>query len=341
MNQQTTDLIKLAPGFWTALKRMGLSGRDIARQAGLPVAIINEPAVTVIQYFAIWRAYADLSGDTAKGIVDMATAFETAQYPPTVLATYHAPNYRDALFRMVRYKQLCPPESLSIREEGDRCTIGLEWWDANLAGPPVLIGVTLAYLLELGRRGTGLRLSAQRVEFAQPMGDTRTLEAYFGCPVLVGGGRNRLTLRRSDLDRPFVSFNEELVDMLTPALDRTLDERLNGRTLSEAVKHEVKRSLAGGRFDIRTVGKTLGLSDRTLQRRLAGEDASFKGLVAQARREQACACLADASIGLQEVAFLVGYKDQNSFYRAFRQWEGKTPSRWREEHSAAAHTAKQ
>ncbi|WP_217594494.1 AraC family transcriptional regulator [Cohnella sp. GbtcB17] len=335
MIAQASDLIKIAPGFWNALRRSGVAGHDVAARAGLPVEVIDEPAVTAAQYFAVWQAYTELVGDAAKGIVALATAYETAQYPPSVLATYHARDYREALYRTVRYKQLCPPESLTVREEGERCSIDLNWSDAGMAGPPVLVGVTLAYLLELGRRGTGRRLTAQRVEFAQPMGDARALEAYFGCPVRTGAKRNRLTLHRSDLDRQFVSFNEEMVEMLTPALDRSLDERLHGRSMTETVKQAMKRSLSGGRLDVQAIAKQLGVSDRTLQRRLEGEGTSFKQLLAQARREQACGYLADPSLSMKEVAFLIGYKDQNSFFRAFRLWEGRTPTCWRAEHSVA------
>ncbi|MGV2806239.1 helix-turn-helix domain-containing protein, partial [Clostridium perfringens] len=70
----------------------------------------------------------------------------------------------------------------------------------------------------------------------------------------------------------------------------------------------------------------------TLQRRLTEENTSFKQLLMQARHEQAIEYLADPSLDLKEVAFLIGYEDQNSFYRAFRLWEGDTPSNWRTEH---------
>lgn len=59
------------------------------------------------------------------------------------------------------------------------------------------------------------------------------------------------------------------------------------------------------------------------------EGTSFKQLLTQTRREQALAYLADPSLEIKEVAFLVGYEDQNSFYRAFRSWEGETPASWR------------
>nr|WP_193580934.1 AraC family transcriptional regulator [Paenibacillus aceris] len=314
---------------WTGIRQLGIAVHDVARKAQLPLTIITEPEVTTAQYFAIWQAYSDLIGDTATGIIKLATVYETAKYPPAVLATYHARDYRDALNRMARYKQLCPPESLRISEEGVHCTIELEWLDNEQPVPPMLVGITLAFLLELGRRGTGQPLTACFVEFSHSMGDVQVLEAYFGCRVRTGAKYNRLTLHRRDLNRTFVSYNEELLEILTPVMDQSLDEQQRNRSMTETVKWILKRSLAGGRPDIHAIAKELGMSERTLQRRLTDENTSFKHLLTQARHELAREYLADPSLEIQEVAFLLGYEDQNSFYRAFRLWEGDTPSSWR------------
>jgi AraC-like DNA-binding protein len=329
MNARIANRIKIAPGFWTSLSGIGIEPIDVARQAGLPMTVINGPDVSTAQYYAIWQAYSELSVDVAAGIVKLATSYETAHYPPAVLATFHALDFRDALNRMVRYKQMCPPESLRIREEGSQCLIELEWQHSEQPGPPVLVGITLAYLLELGRRGTGHYLSACSVEFVHPIGDVQALEDYLGCRVKTGTDRNRLTLNRDDLNRPFVSYNEELLDILTPALDRSLDEHNGRRTMIDHVKWILSRCLTRGRIDIHTVAGELGMSGRTLQRRLTDEGASFTQLISQTRHEQALVYLADMSLEIKEVAFLVGYEDQNSFYRAFRSWEGETPANWR------------
>ncbi|MFE4712672.1 AraC family transcriptional regulator ligand-binding domain-containing protein [Paenibacillus sp. NPDC056722] len=335
MISNTSDRIKLPQGFWTGLRQLGIAAQDVARKAGLPLTIITELVVTTTQYFAIWQAYSDLIGDTAKGIIELATVYETAKYPPSVLATYHARDYRDALSRMTRYKQLCPPESLRITEEGEHCVIELEWLYTEQSGPPLLIGITLANLLELGRRGTGQSLTAQLVEFTQAMGDVQALEAYFGCPVRIGAKSNRLTLHRKDLDLPFLSYNEELLEILTPVLNESLGKHQSIRSVTEKVKWIMKRSLTGGQPDIHSVAKELNMSDRTLQRRLTDENTSFKLLLTQAKHEQALEYLADPALDIKEVAFLIGYEDQNSFYRAFRIWEDDTPSNWRAEHLGA------
>lgn len=324
--------IKIPGGFWAGLRQLGIAPHDVIRKARLPLTIITETFVTTGQYFAIWQSYSELIDDTAKGIIKLTTGFETAHYPPTVLATYHARDYREALKRMARYKQLCPPESLRITEEGDHCTIELEWLDAEQSGPPMLVGITLAFLLELGRRGTGQPLKAKYVEFSHSMGDVQKLEAYFGCSIRTSTKYNRLTLHRADLDRSFVSYNAELLEILTPVLDHSLEEHQLNRSITEKVKWIMKRNLTGGRPDIQTISSELGMSDRTLQRRLTEEGTSFKHLLTQVRHEQAREYLADPSLDIKEVAFLIGYEDQNSFYRAFRLWEGDTPSNWRTEH---------
>lgn len=329
MNVPSTIRVKMAPGFWTSLKRIGIEPIDVARQAYLPLTVINEPFVTTAEYYSIWQAYSELVEDAATGIVKLATEYATAQYPPAALATFHARDYRDALNRMARYKTMCPPEHLRIQEESEQCSIELEWQHAGRSGPPVLVGITLAYLLELGRRGTGRHLTARSVEFIHPMDEVQALEGYFGCRVRTGMERNRIVLNRDDLDRPFASYNEELLGILTPALNRMLDERESQLTVSAKVRWVLSRCLARGRIDIQTVAFELGMSDRTLQRRLTEEGACFKQLLVQTRHEQALSYLADPTLEIKEIAFLVGYEDQNSFYRAFRSWEGETPANWR------------
>ncbi|CAM3828945.1 AraC family transcriptional regulator [Aeromicrobium ponti] len=327
--------IKMPAGFWTGLQQSGISAQEVVRKARMPLTIINEQVVTTAQYFAIWQAYSDLVDDIAKGIIKLITVFETAHYPPTVLATYHARDYRDALNRMVRYKQLCPPESLRITEEGEYCYIDLDWLHTAESGPPMLVGITLSFLMELGRRGTGKPLTARFVEFSHSMGNVKALEAYFGCSILIGADRNRLTLHRKDLDLHFASYNLELLEALTPVLDQSLYEQQRSRSITEVVKWIIKRSLTAGRPHIHTVASELGMSDRTLQRRLTEEGTRFNQLLTQVRHNQAREYLSSPSIDIKEVAFLVGYEDQNAFYRAFRLWEGDTPSNWRNEHIGA------
>ena len=87
--------------------------------------------------------------------------------------------------------------------------------------------------------------------------------------------------------------------------------------------------MASGRPDVGAVAHELGLSERTLQRRITAEGTTFRALLTEARQELGSQLLSDPSIDIEEVAFLLGYQDTNSFYRAFREWENMTPGQWR------------
>jgi AraC-like DNA-binding protein len=89
------------------------------------------------------------------------------------------------------------------------------------------------------------------------------------------------------------------------------------------------RLLGGHPPEICDVAKELGMSRRTLQRRITEERTTFRQLIGDARRELARHYVLQPALELAEVACLLGYEDPNSFFRAFREWEGTTPSEWR------------
>ena len=78
----------------------------------------------------------------------------------------------------------------------------------------------------------------------------------------------------------------------------------------------------------------LGVSERTLQRRLTELGRSFSDVVEDFRHEEAARLLATPGIPLVEVASRLGYAEQTSFTRAFRRWTGTTPGAWRAGRSA-------
>lgn len=332
MTAHLADRIKIPAAFWAGLEALELSAAVLIRQARLPMAVLTDQvAVTTRQYFALWQAMQELTGNAAIGI-KLATVLPAGRLPPSLLAAYHARDFREALQRVARYKSLCAPERLRLSEEDDACLVALEWLYTEQAAPATLVDASMATLLELGRRGTGETLAARRVDLARPTTNASTHENYFGCRVRFGAQQNCLHLHRSDLGRAFAVYNAELVELLAPSLDQALAERQRRHSFSESVRWLLGRQLSGGRPDVSAVARELGVSERTLQRRLGGEGASFQLLLTDVRRTRARELLADPALDIDEVAWLLGYEDQNSFFRAFRLWEGETPSGWRAMH---------
>jgi len=73
----------------------------------------------------------------------------------------------------------------------------------------------------------------------------------------------------------------------------------------------------------------LGMSERTLQRRLAAEGTSFQRLLDDTRRELARHYLGQRNLSLADIAYLLGFTDQSSFFRAARRWFGSSPGHFR------------
>ena len=234
------------------------------------------------------------------------------------MAAYYARDCRDAITRLARFKQLCSSEELQINVSKNECVIEPVWLHAQEETPPLLTDAAFVSFVELGRRGTGHLVTAKRVELKRSAEATVFHQAYFKGPITFGARRNALVLHAIDLDRPFLTYNAGLFDMLNPQLERALEERRAQSSISEHL-------LAGSRPKISAVARELGLSDRTL----IDEGATFRQLLLEARQELVHEYLNRPEMDVTEVAFLLGYEDSNSFYRAFRTWEGTTPSRSR------------
>jgi AraC-like DNA-binding protein len=332
MTVHAADRFKAPNAFWIGLTKIGLTPAAVLSQGRVPVTVYDgkKNLVTTAQFFALWRAVAELSSDPAAGL-KIATQIDVGNRPPSTMAAYYARDYRDALTRLARFKQLCTPEELQIKIGKDECVIEPVWQHAQEQTPPLLTDATFASFVELGRRSAGHPVNPRRVELKSKPEATRVHEAYFNCPVKFGARRNILVLHTADLDQPFPNHNAELLEMLDPQLDKALKDRSPQSSISEQVKWILRRLLAGARPDVSAVARELGLGDRTLQRRIDDDGTTFRKLLLEARQELAREYLNRPDIDVAEVAFLLGYEDSNSFYRAFRTWERTTPSQWRAE----------
>lgn len=116
---------------------------------------------------------------------------------------------------------------------------------------------------------------------------------------------------------------------MTPGMTAAMQEIETPAGFRERVIDVLKRALADGRPTLHHLARALLQSERTVQRRLASEGTTFSELLNQARRQLGLELLADTTLELKEVAYLLGYEDVNSYYRVFRQWEKVSPSEWR------------
>ncbi|HTT18147.1 MAG TPA: AraC family transcriptional regulator [Candidatus Sulfotelmatobacter sp.] len=312
------------------LKELGLSPETALRQAGLPIALFNADKILVSteEFFALYRGIAEASNDPGFGL-KLGTEERLERYDPIKIAAISARSFRDAIERIARYKQLTCPEEIRVVERGNDAAVQFVWLLAHDKEPPLLIDVCFAWITSLAHRGIGRPVSPKRVELQRPAAHREIYEKHFRSPVKFKADRNALVFNKADMELPFVTHNTDLLGIVAPQLEAELTEQLAQKTFSERAKGILKHLLAGQRPGIQDLARELHLSTRTLQRRLTGQGITFQRLLDDARRELAHHYLLHSSRELNETAYLLGYEDANSFFRAFQHWEGTSPGHWR------------
>jgi len=138
-----------------------------------------------------------------------------------------------------------------------------------------------------------------------------------------------ITVDATLLQRPVVGADPQVLRYLTDYAERLLSQLPAAeRTLpiDERVRRAVEKGVLEGDFEPETVARTLAMSTRTMQRHLAAAGLSFQEILDNVRRATALRLLREPAATIHEVAFVLGYGDVPSFYRAFRRWTGQTPA---------------
>jgi len=153
--------------------------------------------------------------------------------------------------------------------------------------------------------------------------------AYFGAPVRFGSDRDALLVSQSALDRENRLGDTGITQFLVRHLEQELATLGPAQTLRDVAKDAIARSLSDGLPKMADVARRLGLSARSLHRRLADDGLSFQSLTEETRRELAEGLLRDEQYSIAEIAFLTGFSDQSAFTRAFKRWAGVPPASYR------------
>jgi AraC-like DNA-binding protein len=307
-----------------------ISVPTLLRRAGLPANLFEQEKiyVTTAEIFALWRGVAEMSPEPGFGL-KLGTELRFERSHPVSIAGICSRTFGDALQRLARYKQLTCPEEIRVHRKAQETSVEIFFIEAKEPQPDIMVDLGLSWILNVGRRGSDGEIIPLRLELTRPVKHRALLERHFGCRVCFKADRNALVFRSSDLDRPFVTHNEDLLTVIGAQLDFELKARNASVNVGHQVKETLRRSLAGKRPTLRDVAQELGLSARTLQRRLTDAGITFQQLVEETRRELARHYLKQRAIELNEAAFLLGFEDANSFFRAFQDWEGTSPGEWR------------
>lgn len=246
------------------------------------------------------------------------------------LALKTASTVREALLRLVRYiLVLSDTLEYELHEElgGGQFVMSRPY---HRRGAELANECALAAVLSFLRQIADSKVTPAAVSFRhQPPASTEHHRAFFDCPVRFGDRVNALHLGAGTLQAPTRLGDEGLSAFILATLDDLKEEKTQ-RGLPAQVFSTVADSLPDGRPTKSLVARRLGMSERTLHRRLAEHGETFQSIASRAQREVAESLLTGGNSSIVEVAFLTGFSDQSAFTRAFKGWTGQTPLTFRE-----------
>jgi len=178
--------------------------------------------------------------------------------------------------------------------------------------------------VQLVRLATRSEINPSEICFPEELASSIEYRRYLGITPTYAEVHS-VTFSASDAARLFLTFNESMWSFFEPNLRGRLHELTDDTTTSVRVRSALLELLPTGNSSVRAVAHKLGVSARTLQRKLHIEGERFQQTLNQVRLDLALHYLQDKSMSSAEISLLLGFDDPNSFIRAFHTWTGTTP----------------
>ncbi len=297
----------------------------VAKRADLPGDFLTDGGrlVSAPEYYDLWDAV-DVEAQRPDLPLQLAYAVLEHGFDSSVYSFFSSPTVRIGLERKALFKPLIAPVEMSVLPTSDGLSVefGSVLPDRPL---PALMGwFDLAYFVLSIRHATGAEVAPTLLEAVGARGTWDAAQAFFG--QTVGHGTvYRLMLSAEDAARPLISRNDALWAELERGLNQRFATQVPPTSIAARVRQALVEGLPGGQSSADQISRALAMSKRSLQRRLAEEDANFKDILEDTRRALALNYLQNSDMSVQEIAYLLGFRDPTSFFRAFRGWTGKTP----------------
>lgn len=277
-------------------------------------------------------AFGDTWADAYRALPAFSALFAGASVP---VGTYAIVDYlaascatmADGMERLSRYFKLVRPGAtivLSVRGGHARVdfvdTLRHDWffdeWTAGI-------------VLQRFRVATGRRFPVVEARFrrsAAPDVDFAKLTGFLGCAPDLSAEPGGFSVDLDVWGAPLVLRDERMRESLEAHAERMLRETESGLTeLCRRIREVVTRELRGGDPSVQATAKALGVTPRTLQRRLSDGGTSYQAVVDEIRASLADRYLEGDGLSVTEVAFLLGYSEASAFARAYRRWKGRSP----------------
>ncbi|MQX52262.1 AraC family transcriptional regulator [Alcanivorax sediminis] len=324
--------------YYHGAQRLGLPAANILKRCGMSPDITLQPMQhTSVDDFERFMLELILeSGDDMLGI-HIGEQVMPSLYGVLPTVATMAGSGHQAVEAVLKYQALAGGNAGAIRlldEPGDHLVFqGLMVYPnpvirRHLAESMAVLLYKLATFIS-GRQD----LKVQEIHFEHASGSDASkayLDKLLGCPVRYEAPEIRIVAERALLDIPLNAYSNDAMQVAEELARQQLAQQQENQNILQQIKLQIRTLMAGSSPRREIVADRLGISVRTLDRRLAEAGLSWQQLLDGLRAQLAQEFLSDTQLTVQEIACRLGFADARSFQRRFRHWTGKSPSEYRD-----------
>ena len=244
----------------------------------------------------------------------------------------HAPTLRDAIEAAISYGSIVSEGyHITLRGRLDTTTLVYEFPRTSPRSDRMQADFAMAGFLKLIRIFAGQDAQPIRVSFEQPA--PRNLKEYeriFGKTAHFEQRFTGIEFPAAFLARTPLHASPELFAVLRNQAERVLERRAPRLAQAESLRRLLEACVPTRIPTMSAAAKELGISARSLRRRLSKEGVSYRSLLQEALKQSAMRMLSESRRSVQETAYAVGFSDPAAFHRAFKRWKGVTPKQFRD-----------
>jgi AraC-like DNA-binding protein len=184
----------------------------------------------------------------------------------------------------------------------------------------------VTFVVRICRQITNRQLLPCIVSFVhQREGGCPEMDAFMGREVSFGADADEVIFPGAAERMPILGADPYLNRLLVKFCEEARSHRAATSTFRIGVENEIAPLLPHGKARAPEVARRLGLSTRTLTRRLAAEGLTFSTVLDRLRADLARRYLEDGDLPISKIAWMLGYREVSAFTHAHKRWTGRTP----------------
>lgn len=311
----------------------GIDPQQFQRIVGLDPILMRDPKARIPSRIA------DVTFEKAAALIsDPAFALRAAEcWHPSNLgvlgyAWLSSGTLRTGLKRIERHSRILGSKaSIRCTDEANGFRFSFDHGRGDSPLGPVITDYVLSIFLEMCRVNYGDTLHPVVVNLRRlKPEDQKPYQDFFGCDIRYGADEDSFVLSSRDVDALLPSGNHDLAVTFDAILAEQM-AMLGEGDLASRCKEYLLKQLTSGEPSEQALANAIGMSLRTLQRKLGELGKTYKQLLDATRYDLALKYLDDPQRSITEITFLLGFSEQSAFTRAFKRWSEKSPSSYRTE----------